>query len=68
MICQVVNNFSKKARLRTSISDVYILVKEKINLKTVANNNIPKKNVVLKNKAPFRSCITKINFILIDNA
>ena len=67
MICQVVNNFSKKARLRTSISDVYILVKEKINLKTVANNNIPKKNV-LKNKAPFRSCITKINFILIDNA
>ena len=31
-------------------------------------NDKAQKNVAFKNKAPFRSCILKINSILIDNA
>ena len=49
-------------------NDAYIIVKGTINLKTVANNGMPKKHVALKNNAPFPTCITKSNRILIENA
>ena len=38
-------------------SDAYIVVKRKVDLLAVTSNN-----------APFRSCISKINNTLIDNA
>ena len=48
-------------------SDAYIVVKGTI---TVTNpNDVNYKNkLVLKNNAPFTSCISKINNTLIDNA
>ena len=49
-------------------SDAWIVVKELINVRAVANSNTDKKDVVLKSNASFRSCITKINNILINNA
>ena len=48
-------------------SDLYIVAKWAINLKA-DENDMPKKYIALKNNAPFRSCITKINNILTDNA
>ena len=38
------------------------------NDRATANNDVDKKNVAFKNNAPSRSCITKINSTLIDNA
>ena len=49
-------------------SDAWIVVKELINVRAVANSNTDKKDVVLKSNASFWSCITKINNILINNA
>ena len=49
-------------------SDVYIVVKRTIDLEVVENNDMTQKDIVLKNNAPFRSCISKINKTLIDNA
>ena len=51
-------------------SDAYIAVNGTIDpLADVANeNDKAQKNVVFKNNAPFRSCISKINSTLIDNA
>ena len=53
-------------------SDVYIVVKRTIDLlaAAAAAHGIEKtqKNVAFKNNAPFRSCISKINSTLIDNA
>ena len=46
-------------------SDLYIIVK---GTKNVSTNDVNKKDVVFKNNALFRSCITKINSTLIDNA
>ena len=53
-------------------SDAYILVKRNIAVNNtagagVATNNTDKK-VILKNCAPFTSCISKINNTQIDNA
>ena len=50
--------------------DAYIVVKGTIDLlPTDANeNDKAQKNFVIKNNAPFRSCISKINSTLIDNA
>ena len=50
-------------------SDKYIVVKRTIDLLATAANENDKalKNVAFKNNAPFRSCISKINSILIDN-
>ena len=48
-------------------SDAYIVVKRIINVRdTIANNRINKK-LILKNNAPFRSCISKISNTFIDN-
>ena len=49
-------------------SDAYIVVKGKINVRTVANTNICQQNASLKNNAPFRSCISNINNTLIDKS
>ena len=51
-------------------SDVYILVKGAIDLSaaTVNENVKDEENFEFKNNAPFRSCISKINSTLIDNA
>ena len=51
-------------------SDAYIVVKETIDLLATAANENDKteENVVFKNNAPFRSCFSKINSTLIDNA
>ena len=51
-------------------SDAYIVVKGTIDLLTTAANENDKaqKNDAFKNDAPFRSCISKINSTLIDNA
>ena len=53
-------------------SGAYILVKGKITVtKSVtndANNNAYDKKLAFKNNAPFISCISKINGILIENA
>ena len=69
---------NKSIRFETSMlrsdlcdySDAYIVVKGTIDLLTAAANENDKvqKNTVFKNNAPFRSCISKNNSTLIDNA
>ena len=51
-------------------SDVYIVVKGTIDFLATTANEIDKaqKNVAFKNNAPIRSCISKIDSTLIDNA
>ena len=49
-------------------NDTYIVVKRKIDLEVVGDNNMTQKGVVFQNNAPFRSCISKINNTFIDNA
>ena len=51
-------------------SDVYIVVKGRKDLLAIAANENDKaqKNVAFKNSASFRSCISKVNSTLIDNA
>ena len=71
-------SFNKSIRFKTSMlrsylcdySDAYIVVKGTIDLLATAANENDKvqKNVTFKNNASFRSCITKINSALIDNA
>ena len=48
--------------------DAYIAVKGRVNVRVSPNTDIDQKYVALKNNAPFRSCITKINSTLIVNA
>ena len=38
-------------------SDAYIVVKVTINRTTLANNNMPQKDVAFKNNSPIRLCI-----------
>ena len=47
--------------------DAYIVVKGKITV-TNPNDNAYDTKLALENKAPFLSCISKINNTLIDNA
>ena len=49
-------------------SDAYIAAKGRINVKATENTDVGQKDVAFKNNAPFRSCITKINSKLIENA
>ena len=51
-------------------SDAYIIVKRTTDLLAVAANwnDKSQKNVAFTNNAPFRSCISKINNTLTDNA
>ena len=64
----------KTPMLRSNLcdySDAYILVKGIITVTAPAvNNNVNKRNrpVILKNNAPFVSCITRINGELIEDA
>ena len=48
--------------------DVCFVLKGTINLQTNENDDMPEKDVVLKNNSPFRSDITKTNNMLIENA
>ena len=49
-------------------SDTYLVVKRKIDLGVVGENDMTQKGVVFKNNAPFRTCISKISSTFIDNA
>ena len=67
---------NKNIRFRTSMlrsdlchySDAYIVVKGTVNVMTNANTDINQKDAAFENNTPFRSCTTKINNTLIDNA
>ena len=69
---------NKNIRFETSMlrpdlfdySDAYIVVKGTIDFLAAAANENDKaqKNVAFENNAPFRSCISKINSTLMDNA
>ena len=48
-------------------SDAYIVVKEKIIVRNPDNDAYDKK-LTFKNNAPFISCISNINYTLVDNA
>ena len=51
-----------------SYSDAYIVVKRRISVvKGINDANKRNKKLIFKNNAPFRSCITKINYTSIDN-
>ena len=43
--------------LRSDYSDAYIVVKGKLSVRATASTGIDQKYIVLKNNAPFRSCI-----------
>ena len=68
-------NSNKQIRFKTSMlrsdlcdySDAYIVVKGNITV-TNPDNDAYDKKLAFKNNAPFTSCISKINNILIDNA
>ena len=49
-------------------SDAYIVAKGRINVRATTNTDIEQKDAVFKNNAMFRSCMTKTNNALIDNA
>ena len=49
-------------------SDAYIVVKGRITIKRDNHDKITIKKLIFKNSFPFRSCISKINNIFIDNA
>ena len=49
-------------------SDMYIFVKVRIVVKVTNNVNKGIKKLTFKNNALFRSCISKINNTIIDNA
>ena len=74
MIYQAVNTLLiKPSMLRSDLCDYshgYIVVKGTRDLLAEATNENDKaeKNVAFKDNAPFRSCISKINSTLIDNA
>ena len=66
---------NKQIRFKTSMprsdlcdySDAYIVVKGDITVTNPANDAFDKK-LAFKNNAPFISCISKLNYTLIDNA
>ena len=49
-------------------SDAYIVMKGRISVRSTKNINKRKQKLTLKNNAPFRLCISKINNRFIDNA
>ena len=67
---------SKKIRLKTSLlrsdlcdfSDAYTVAKGTTTVKTDNYEHKRNKSLALKNSAPFISCISKINNVLINNA
>ena len=69
-------NTSKPIRFKTSMlrsdlcdySDAYVWVKGKITITNPNDNANFNKELTLKNNAPFISCISKINGVLVENA
>ena len=69
-------SINKNIRFKTSMlisdlcdfSDAYIVVKGRTNVRATEYTDIGPHDSAFKNNAPFRSCITKINSALIDNA
>ena len=69
-------NANKQIRFKISMlrsnlcdySDAYIVVKGDITVEEAQNRDKYNRNLVLKNNAPFISCISKINGALIGNA
>ena len=67
---------NKNIRFKTSMlrsdlcdySDAYIVVKGRITVTGTNNANRRIKTLTFKNNAPFRSCISKINNVFVDNA
>ena len=61
----------KTSMLRSNLinaSDTYIVAKGRISVKGTNDANKINKKLTFKNNAPFRSCISKINNIFIENA
>ena len=61
----------KTSRLRSDLcdySDAYVWVKGKITITNQNDNANFNKELTLKNNAPFISCISKFNGILVENA
>ena len=61
----------KTPLLRSNLCDysaAYIVVKGLITVEGTINANKRNKMLAFKNNSPFRSCISKINITLIDNA
>ena len=57
--------------LNSSLCDnsyAYIVVRERKTVEDNDSNNQSNKNKIFKNNAPFRSCISKFNNTIIDNA
>ena len=69
-------NTSKPIRFKTSMlrsdlcdySDAFVWVKGKITVTNPNNNDNFDRRLMLKNNAPFISCISKINSELVENA
>ena len=62
---------SKTSILRSDLCDVsdgYIVMKGEITVARGSNSSRKNKSLTFKNNAPFISCISKINNMLIDNA
>ena len=49
-------------------SDAYIVVRGRITIEGDNDAKTRTKNLIFNNKAPFRSCISKINKTFVDNA
>ena len=61
----------KTSMLRSDLCDysnAYIVVKGRITVEEDNDDKTNNKKLIFKNKAPFRSCISKINNAFIDNA
>ena len=61
----------KTSMLRSDLcdySDAYIVVTKRISVTGTNANNRRNKKLTFKNNNPFRSCISKINNTLLDNA
>ena len=69
-------NTNKQIRFKTSMlrsdlcdySDAYIVVKADITVEGANNTDKKNRSLAFKNNAPFISCISKINVVLIENA
>ena len=70
-------NTNKKIRFKTSMlrsdlcdySDAYIVVKRIVNVSAdERDKDKMNRQVILKNNAPFISCVSKINDVLVENA
>ena len=72
MIYQVANILlTKTSMLRSDLcgySDAHIVVKGRIPVEGDNDDKRINKKVIFKNNAPFRSCISKINNMFVDNA